>query len=63
MECMKFLPKAVTVCFGKEKIYDCKNNHGCGELANFRLNKIIKINCRTLVVFSYTLLGLELKKA
>ena len=35
MEYIKFLPKAVTIYFGEETGFDCKNNYGCGQLANF----------------------------
>ncbi len=49
IRCMRFLPKAVTVCSGEEKRFDCKNNHGYGKSANFRLDNIGKFNCRTLV--------------
>ncbi len=50
MGCVRFPPKAVTVCSGEEKGFDCKYNHGCGKSANFRLDNISKFNCRTLVV-------------
>ncbi len=50
MRRIKFLPKAVTVCFGEEKGFDCKNNHGCDKSANFQLDNISKFNCKTLVV-------------
>ena len=62
MEYVRFPPKAVIVCFGEEKGFDYKNNHGCGKLANFRLNNTSKINYKTLIVLSYTLSRLELRK-
>ena len=58
MRRVRFLPKAITICSGEEEGFDCKNNHGCGILANFRLDNISKINCKTLVVLSYTSLSL-----
>ncbi len=48
---VRFPPKAVTVYFREEEGFDCKNNHGCGKSANFRLDNISKFNSRTLVVF------------
>ena len=54
MRRVRFLPKAVTVCSGKEEGFDCKNNHGCGKLANFWLDNISKINYKTLIDLSYT---------
>ncbi len=48
---MRFLPKAVTVCSGEEKEFDCKNNHRYCKSANFWLDNISKFNYRTLVVF------------
>ncbi len=62
MGCMKFLPKAITVCYREEEGFDYKNNYGCGKSANFRLDNISKFNCRTLVVLSYTSSGLGSKK-
>ena len=59
---VRFPPKAVTVCSKEEEGFDCKNNHRRGKSANFRLDSISNINCRTLVVLSYTLSGLELRK-
>ena len=59
---MRFLPKVVTVYFGEEERFDCKNNYGCSKLANFRLNNISKFNYRMLVVLSYILLGLGSRK-
>ncbi len=51
---VRFSPKAVTVCFGEEEGFHCKNNYGCGKVANFCLDNISKINYRILVVLSYT---------
>lgn len=59
---MRFLPKVVTICFGEEEEFDCKNNHGYDELANFWLNNINKNNCGMLIVLSYILSRLGLKK-
>ena len=59
---VRFLPKAVTVYSGKEKGFNCKNNHKCDKSANFWLDNISKINCRMLVVLLYTSLGLGSKK-
>ncbi len=50
MRRVRFLPKAVTVCSGEEKGFDCKNNHGSGKSANFWLDNISKFNSKTLVV-------------
>ena len=44
IRCVRFPPKAVTVCFGEEERFDCKNNHGCGKSPNFRLDNISKFN-------------------
>ena len=62
MGCMRFLFKAIIVCFREKEGFDCKNNHGYGKLANFWLNNISKFNYRMLVVLSYTLLGLGSRK-
>ena len=59
---MRFPPKAITMYSGEKKRFDCKNNHKCGKSANFWVDNITKINCRMLVVLSYTLLGLGLRK-
>ena len=59
---VKFLPKAVTVYSRKKEGFDCKNNHKHGKLANLRLNKDRKINYRTLIVLSYILSRLGLRK-
>lgn len=58
MRYMRFLPKAITVYSREKKIFNCKNNHKYGKLANFWLDNISKINCRTLIVLSYTSLRL-----
>ena len=58
MQYMRFPPNVVTICSKEEKGFDCKNNYKYGKSANFWLNKISKFKCRTLVVLSYTLLGL-----
>ncbi len=50
MGSVRFPPKAVTVCSEEEKGFDCKNNHGWGKSANFRLDNISKFSCKTLVV-------------
>ncbi len=47
---VRFPSKVITVCSGEEKASDCKNNHGCGKLTNFRLDNISEFNCITLVV-------------
>lgn len=57
-----FLSKFVTNCSGKEVGFDCKNNHARNNSANFQLDIIGKINCKTLVIMSYSSSGLELKK-
>ena len=62
MGSMRFPPKAIIVCSRKEKEFDCKKNHGCGKLANFWLDNISKINCKTLVILSCISLKLGLKK-
>lgn len=55
---MRFLLKAITICFGDEKRFNCKNNYKSSKSANFRLDNINKINCRTLVIWLYTSSGL-----
>ena len=62
MSGVRSLSKVVTVCSGEKVGFDCKNNHGRNKLANFQLDIISKINCKTLVVMSYTSSGLGLKK-
>ena len=59
---MKFLPKILTICSGKEKGFDYKNNHGCGKSANFWPDNISKMNYRMLIVLSYISLGLGSRK-
>ncbi len=59
---VRFLPKAVTIHSKKEEEFDCKTNYRCGKLTSFWFDNISKINCRTLVVLSYTSSGLESKK-
>ena len=50
MGSVRFPPKAVTVYSGEKKGFDCKNNHGCGKSANFRLDNISKINYKMLII-------------
>ncbi len=50
MGCVRFLPKAIAICFREKKGFDCKNNHGCGKSANFWLDNIGKFNCKMLIV-------------
>ncbi len=59
---MRFPPKAITVCYGEEDEFDCKNNHRCGKSVNFRLDNISTINYKKVVVLSYTPLRLESRK-
>ena len=54
MKYVWFLSKVVTVCSGEKTGFDYKNNHGRGKLVNFRLDIISIINCKILVVMSYT---------
>ena len=54
MGCVRFLLKAVTVYSREKEGFNYKNNHGHGKSANFRLDNISKMNCRILVVWSYT---------
>lgn len=56
---MKFPPKVVTVYFREEKGFDCMDNYGRSKLANFWLDNINKMNCKTLIILSYTSLGLR----
>ena len=49
MRYISFLSKVVTIYFGEEKRFDCKNNHKCKKSANFYLDNISKINCKILV--------------
>lgn len=62
MECMIFPPKTIIICSGEKEGFDYKNNYECDKLANSWLNNINKINCKTLIVLSYILLGLGSKK-
>lgn len=59
---VRFSPKTITVYFENKKRFDYKNNHGCSKSANFYLDNISKINYRMLVILSYTLSKLRLKK-
>ena len=59
---MRFLFKTITICFGEKKRFDCKNNHGYNKLVNFQLDNINKINCKIIIVLSYTSLGLGSRK-
>lgn len=59
---MKFLPKILSIYFGKRAKFDCKNNYGHNKLTNFSLDTISKMNFRILVIMSYILLRLRLKK-
>ena len=59
---MRFLPKVIIICSRKKAGFDCKNYHKRGKLDNFWLDIISKINYKTLVVMSYTSLGLGSKK-
>ena len=49
---MRFLPKAVTICFEKKEGFNCKNNYKYTKLANFWLDNSSKINYKRLVVLS-----------
>lgn len=62
MRYMRFLIKVLTVCFIEKLVFDYKNNHRCNKLANFWLDITRKISYKILMVISYTLLGLGLKK-
>lgn len=62
MSYMRFLPKAITVYFEEKERFECKNNYMCGKSANYRQDNISKINYRMLVVLSYTLSKLKLRK-
>ena len=62
MEHVRFLPKAVTVCFRKKEGFHCKNNHKCNKSGNFWLGKIGKINYKMLIALSYISLRLKLNK-
>ena len=59
---VRFLPKTIIVCSGKDKGFNFQKNHGCGKSANFWLDNISKFNYRMLVVLSYTSLGLGSRK-
>lgn len=62
MKSVKFPLKAITIYSKEEKRFDYENNHGRDKSANFWLDNINKINCRMLVIFSYTSSRLGLKK-
>lgn len=53
---MRFLSKALIICFEKKVEFDCKNNYGYNKLANFWLDTISKINFKIPVIILYTLL-------
>lgn len=59
---IKFPPKVVIIYFGEKARFDWKKNHGHNKLANFWLDIINKINCKTLVVMSYTSSGFGSRK-
>lgn len=61
MEYMRFLPKVITIYFGKKIRFDYKNNSKYNKLANFQLDIINKINYKTLVVILNILSKLALK--
>lgn len=52
---MRFLLKVVIIFSEEKERFDYKNNHRYSKSVNFCLNNINKSNCKTLVVFSYTL--------
>lgn len=57
-----FLPKVVIICFEKKAGFDCKNNYKYNKLAKFWLNTISKTNFKILIIISYILLELKLRK-
>ena len=59
---MTFLPNAITVYSREKAEFDYKNNYRYGKLANFWLDTINKIKSKILIVMSYILSGLGLKK-
>ena len=59
MRRVRFPPKAVTVYSGKKVGFDCKNNYGPSKSANFRLDTISSINCRTSHVLYLIRVGVE----
>ncbi len=59
---MRFLSQAITICFGEEEGFDCKNNHGYSKLTNFWLDNISKINSRTLSISVIYFIMVEIKK-
>lgn len=61
MRYVRFLPKVVTACFGEEKRFDYKKNHGYSKLSNFWLDNINKstIDASNLVIY---LISIEVKK-
>lgn len=59
---MRFLFKVVIVYSGKKEAFDYKNNHEHSKLANFWLDNISKIHCRTQIILLYSLSRLELTK-
>ena len=59
---MRIPPKVITVYSREKKGFDYKNNHSCNKLTNFQFDNISKINCKMLIVLSYVLSGLELRK-
>lgn len=61
-EIIRYLLKAVIVCYTKIAGFDNKNYYKRGKLANFWLDTISKIKCKILVIMSYISSKLKLKK-
>lgn len=58
---MRLMFRVITV-FSRENVrFDYKKNHRYSKLANFQLDIIVKINCKTLIIISYTSLELKLR--
>ena len=62
IRCVKFPFKAVTVYSKEEEEFNYKNNHDYSKSTNSWLDNISKINYKILVVLSYRLSRLGLRK-
>lgn len=55
------MPKAITIYTNEKASFDYKNTQKRCKLAIFQLDIISKVNFRSLIVISYTLLRLRLR--
>lgn len=62
MRYIMFLLKILMIYFREKTGFDCKINYKHNKLANFWLYTIDKISCTILIIMSYILLTLSLRK-